>query len=119
MSGPLIRLGALVIEPGRRRWGTARPLAATNVGLRGTRGFHLAWWGMIITILAAPIDDLWHRLFGLDVTIWSPPHLMGILGAVINAWACLVIAREVYPEGGGARLAAMIQIGRASCRERV
>ena len=36
---------------------------------------HLAWWGILITILAAPIDDLWHRLFGLDVTLRSPPHL--------------------------------------------
>jgi len=81
------------------------------LGLRGSRGFHLAAWGMAVTIIAAPIDDLWHQLFGIDVTLWSPPHLMGILGAVINAWACLTIAKEVYPEGGGARLAAMILTG--------
>src|SRR5713101_197178 len=81
------------------------------LGLTGTRGFHLAAGGIALTVLAAPIDDLWHRLFGIDVTLWSPPHLMGILGAVINSWACLVIAREVYPEGGRARLAAMVLTG--------
>jgi hypothetical protein len=81
------------------------------LGLSSSRGFHLAACGIAVTILAAPIDDLWHRLFGIDVTLWSPPHLMGILGAVINSWACLVIAREVYPAGGGARLAAMILTG--------
>jgi hypothetical protein len=81
------------------------------LGLTGTRGFHLAAWGIGLTVLAAPIDDLWHRLFGLDVTLWSPPHLLGILGAVINSLACLVIAREVYPEGSRTRLAALVLTG--------
>lgn len=29
-----------------------------------------------LQILVAPIDDWWHRVFGLDVTVWSPPHLL-------------------------------------------
>ena len=81
------------------------------LGLSGSRGFHLAAWGMAVTILAAPIDDLWHRLFGIDVTLWSPPHLMGILGVVINGWACFTIAREVHPDRSRGRLAAMIVTG--------
>ena len=75
--------GALIGRPDRspgspRRW----PLRV--LGLTGTRGFHLAAWGIALTVLAAPIDDLWHRLFGLDVTLWSPPHLLGIVGAVVD-----------------------------------
>jgi hypothetical protein len=66
---------------------------------------------MAVTVLAAPIDDLWHRLFGIDVTLWSPPHLMGILGVVINGWACFIIAREVFPDRPRSRLAAMIVTG--------
>jgi hypothetical protein len=81
------------------------------LGLSGTRGFHLAAWGIALTVLAAPIDDLWHRLFGLDVTLWSPPHLLGILGAVINSLACLVIAREVHPAGSVPRFVAVIITG--------
>ncbi len=103
---------AVFLSFGMLFWETWRGTGDVRVlGLTSSRGFHLAAWGIAVTILAAPIDDLWHRLFGIDVTLWSPPHLMGILGAVINAWACLVIAREVYPEGGGARLAAMILTG--------
>src|SRR5262245_57216685 len=30
-------------------------------GLEGTPGWHLTWWGVVLTILAAPIDDAWHR----------------------------------------------------------
>jgi len=81
------------------------------LGLRGTRGFHLAAWGIGLTVLAAPIDDLWHRLFGLDVTLWSPPHLLGILGSAMNSLACLLIAGEVYPARRGGRWAAIILFG--------
>ncbi len=81
------------------------------LGLIGTRGFHLAAWGIGLTVLAAPIDDLWHRLFGIDVTLWSPPHLLGIVGAVINSLACLVIACEVYPTTRAARFAALMITG--------
>jgi hypothetical protein len=103
---------AVFLSFGMLFWDTWRGADGMRVlGLSGSRGFQLAAWGMAVTIVAAPIDDLWHRLFGIDVTLWSPPHLMGILGAVINAWACLVIAREVYPEGSRARLAAMILTG--------
>src|SRR5207253_11080125 len=70
---------ATTLSPSRRGGDVVRVL-----GLTGTRGFHLAAWGIALTVLAAPIDDLWHRLFGLDVTLWSPPHLLGLLGAAIN-----------------------------------
>jgi hypothetical protein len=67
-------------------------------GLVGSRGYHLAWWGIALTILAAPVDDLWHRLFGIDVTLWSPPHLLGLAGAQLNSLGCLLIARELWPQ---------------------
>jgi hypothetical protein len=102
----------VILSFGMLAWDTWRGSGSVQVlGLSSSRGFHLAAWGIAVTILAAPIDDLWHRLFGIDVTIWSPPHLMGILGAVINGWGCLIIANEVYPRAGAARLAAMVLTG--------
>jgi hypothetical protein len=104
-AAALLSFGILV-------WDTRRGTGGVTVlGLSGSRGFHLAAWGIALTLIAAPIDQLWHRLFGIDVTFWSPPHVMAILGSTINAWACLIIAREVYPEGGRARLAAMLLTG--------
>ncbi len=35
-----------------------------------------------IALLGFPADDLWHRLFGQDVTEWGPTHVMMIGGAV-------------------------------------
>ena len=104
----LLSFGMLVRETLRRRSAPVPRPMLRLLGLVGTPGFHLAAWGIALTVLAAPIDDLWHRLFGLDVTLWSPPHLLGLAGGAINTLGCLMIAREVYPAGGQARLAATL-----------
>ena len=88
--------------------GRPAPGGVRFLGLVGTRGTHLAFWGMVITVLAAPIDDLWHRLFGLDVTLWSPPHLLGLLGSQVNSVGCLLLAVEAYPAGSRARIGALL-----------
>src|SRR5262249_10535169 len=51
------------------------------------------------------------RLFGLDVTLWSPPHLMGFLGGMLNTIGCLLIALEAYPAPSLAGLAALTVSG--------
>ena len=33
-------------------------------------------------LIGFPLDDVWHRLFGQDVTLWGPTHIMMIAGAV-------------------------------------
>jgi hypothetical protein len=50
-------------------------------GLRAPRGFALAGVGVLGAVLSAPFDEAWHRLFGIDVTVWSPPHLFAIAAA--------------------------------------
>jgi hypothetical protein len=35
-------------------------------------------------LLGFPLDDVWHRLFGQDVTLWGPTHLMLIGGASLS-----------------------------------
>ncbi len=106
----------VLLSFGMLAWTTLRPSPAAGdvvsaLGLVGTRGFHLAAWGIGLTVLAAPIDDLWHRLFGIDVTLWSPPHLLGLLGAVVNTLGCFVIAREVYPATSRAAYVAILGSG--------
>ena len=105
-----ISFGVLVVETWRARSGAPSPGTVTIAALRGTRGFHLAWWGMAIVILAAPIDDLWHRLFGLDVTLWSPPHLLGLAGSQVSNLGTLLIALEVY-DAGWTRWSALVTSG--------
>ena len=104
----ILSLGVLALETGSARGRPALPPGSVKVaGLVGSRGFHLAWWGIALTILAAPIDDLWHRLFGIDVTLWSPPHLLGLAGAQVNTLACVLIAMEAWPRVHRARTFAL------------
>jgi hypothetical protein len=93
----LLCFGMLAWDTWRRRSRRAVEDGMAVMGCVSTPGFHLAAWGIALTVLAAPIDDLWHRIFGIDVTLWSPPHLLGLSGSFINTAACLLIAREVYP----------------------
>lgn len=104
----ILSLGVLALETSAARGGARPPAGSMRVaGLVGSRGFHLAWWGIALTIIAAPIDDLWHRLFGIDVTLWSPPHLLGLAGAQINTLACVAIILEAWPRGHRARTLAL------------
>ena len=41
-----------------------------------------------------PLDDIWHRIFGQDVTLWGPTHLMMIGGACFSLFAVLMLERE-------------------------
>ena len=104
----LLSFGLLAAETVRRQPGPGSLPVIRMLGLVGTRGTHLAAWGMALTVLAAPFDDLWHRLFGIDVTLWSPPHLLGLAGAAINSLGCLLLARELYPAGHRAGFAASL-----------
>ena len=47
------------------------------------------------SLVAFPLDDFWHRLFGQDVTLWGPTHLMLIGGAVMTLLGIAVIQAEV------------------------
>jgi hypothetical protein len=54
----------------------------------------------VIALVGFPIDDLWHRIFGQDVTLWSPPHIQMVFGAslcTIAMWVLFVEAERVTP----------------------
>lgn len=41
-----------------------------------------------------PLDDIWHRIFGQDVTLWGPTHLMMIGGAGFSTLAAAFLEYE-------------------------
>src|SRR6266498_3923228 len=47
------------------------------------------------SLVGFPMDDLWHRLFGEDVTLWGPTHLLMIGGAVFSIFARLLGLAEL------------------------
>ena len=79
-------------------------------GLRAPRGFAIAGLGVLSGLLSAPFDEWWHRMFGLDVTVWSPPHLLAIAAAAAMRLGLVVaLVDEVHGAGSlhpGGRLEA-------------
>ena len=85
--------------------GTKRP---SDVSTRITEG----WWAPLgalmillcgtVSLLAFPLDDVWHRIFGQDVTLWGPTHLLLIGGAsfsVLGIWVLQVEAARSRGDG--------------------
>jgi hypothetical protein len=65
-------------------------------------GVLMAGCGMY-AMLGFPLDDIWHRIFGQDVTLWGPTHLMMIGGANFSLFATLMLeyeSRRAAPEDG-------------------
>ena len=47
--------------------------------------------------LGFPFDEVWHRLFGQDVTIWGPTHVQMLSGAIMS----IVGVAILFAEGTG------------------
>ncbi len=45
-------------------------------------------------LLGFPLDDMWHRLFGQDVTLWGPTHLMLFGGAGLTLIGQAILLAE-------------------------
>ncbi|OBH79337.1 hypothetical protein [Mycobacterium scrofulaceum] len=56
-------------------------------------GLLMAGCGMY-AMIGFPLDDIWHRIFGQDVTLWGPTHLMMIGGACFSLFSVLMLERE-------------------------
>ncbi|MCV7158283.1 hypothetical protein [Mycolicibacterium brisbanense] len=48
----------------------------------------------LYALIGFPLDDIWHRIFGQDVTLWGPTHLMLIGGAGLSLIAVLLLEHE-------------------------
>jgi len=82
-----------------------------EVGFRIGR-IHVPWSSLPLLALGGaaitgfPLDDIWHAKYGIDVTMWSPTHMLMILGASfvgLAAWLVLAEARVSPNTSGWAR----------------
>jgi hypothetical protein len=58
-----------------------------------------------VALTGFPLDDIWHRIFGQDVTLWGPTHLLLFGGASLSTLGGMILlmegaaaAREVRPQ---------------------
>jgi hypothetical protein len=86
----------------------------TPSSVRVGRDWPVPLGGMLIFICGLtalsgfPLDDLWHRIFGQDVTLWGPTHILMVAGAslsTLGVWVLLVEAGRVRQPGSGIKYA--------------
>ncbi len=79
----------------------------TPSAIRITDGWYAPVGGVLMALaggyalLGFPLDDMWHRLFGQDVTLWGPTHLMLIGGAGMTLIGQAILLREGRPKRPG------------------
>src|SRR4051794_36672925 len=68
--------------------------------VRITRNWYAPVGGLLMAgcglyaLAGFPLDDVWHRIFGQDVTLWGPTHLMMIGGAGFSTLGALLLDHE-------------------------
>src|SRR6478735_120642 len=79
----------------------------SRVAVKVAPGWYAPLGGVLIAsagtfaLIGFPLDDVWHRLFGQDVTLWGPTHLMLIGGAAMT----LIGLAVLFVEAGAANRA--------------
>jgi hypothetical protein len=72
--------------------------------VRITRHWYASIGGVLLAVcglyalVGLPLDDLWHRMFGQDVTLWGPTHLVMLGGACLSVFAGLLLEYEAHRE---------------------
>lgn len=54
-------------------------------------GFVIAGFGALLTLAAAPLDNYWHNLYGIDIALWAPFHMMGVTGGMLGTLGMIYV----------------------------
>src|SRR3954452_23062358 len=80
-----------------------------RAGLRLPGGLHAPLGGVLILVCSGialigfPLDDVWHRIFGQDVTLWGPTHPQLFGGASLSTLGGMILLTEGAAEAGEGR----------------
>ena len=91
----LMVLVLVLVETFRYRRGIGEVNDASTVRVLGffhaPLGFIITGFGALLALIAAPLDNYWHELYGIDVAMWAPFHLMGITGGMIGIFGMVYV----------------------------
>jgi len=90
VSGLAIVVIMIAYETGLSIAGQEMPHTARLGRLRAPGAYFGILFGYAAALLAGVIDELWHRAFGIDATLWSPPHLLIMVATVVVDYSLLL-----------------------------
>ncbi|MDV6011457.1 hypothetical protein [Haloechinothrix sp. LS1_15] len=68
----------------------------------------------VVAVSGFPLDDIWHRLFGQDVTLWGPTHVLMVGGGIcviLGLQLLLAESRQVGSNGRFVRVLSPVLAG--------
>lgn len=86
-------------ETGLRFWGLTIPWSSLGMAAAGAGG-----------VAAFPLDALWHKMYGLDITLWSPSHLQLVAGGSFGTIAAWLMMAEALPGSRPTALGRLIHL---------
>ncbi len=99
-------LGLVVIETfwSRRNQTVARQGYGFAAIFRAPLGAYLVGYAALLAAVAFPLDAYWHALYGIDVAIWAPFHIMFVtsMGLVSLGVTYLLLSAAHLAEQAGA-----------------
>lgn len=109
---------ALILRESYRTWrgldthsdGSIRLLGVFHAPL----GLVTAGSGALLGAIAFPLDDYWHTLYGIDVTLWAPFHVMIISSMVMSGLGALYVQAAALHEIRPGWTQRLIQLGFAA-----
>ncbi|HEX7735828.1 MAG TPA: hypothetical protein VF458_13245 [Ktedonobacteraceae bacterium] len=91
----LLVLALVLLETARYHRGAEGANDASTVRVFGffhaPLGFMITGFGALLALVSAPLDNYWHELYGIDVAMWAPFHLMGITGGMIGIFGLVYV----------------------------
>jgi hypothetical protein len=90
VSGLAIVVVMIVYETGLSIAGQEMPHTARLGMLRSPGAYFGILLGYAAALLSGVIDELWHRAFGIDATLWSPPHLLIMAATMVVDYSLLL-----------------------------
>jgi len=98
----VVGLAGVLLESWRRDPGTTSLLRV----FRAPLGLFVTGFGILTLVVSAPLDNYWHQLYGIDVTLWAPFHVMGLVGGLVAVLGVVYVfaaelARRRHREGSG------------------
>ena len=77
--------------------------------IRQNKSAKIALIILLIPLIGGPLDEIWHSQFGVDASLWAPPHIIIIFGFVTVG--LLMVTMNVGQETTMARLFRVLILG--------
>ena len=106
-------LVAILIET---LWARRNPQLAQNStgfadAFHGSLGAYVVGFAALNSAIAFPLDAYWHSLYGIDVSIWAPFHIMIIMGMGIVALGAAYMLMSATNLAVSAGVQRMVRVG--------